>query len=328
MTTKWNTIANKLSKDIEYKEWGKLKKFFGPEKIDVLSLIEYQILRNYPRKTEMYYIVNRVSKNFGIKIPPQFGTWLIKEKNHVPLDVFVTTIKSMSDSHSIYAFICASLFFSKNFLFNISYCDNKNWYSNAPKWLKIILDRQYRLCDNSFLEPDDPIFFVHNYKQNNKKSISIEQYNLISSMIDKILGIDINTYIWQFNKFSGLSDDGIILIGSNPTIDNEIIAKRKRHLLSPVTVYSFLKNKRKIHTHGFCIKEIENGIYVVDSIDGKICVPFYLIDMPRIHIANAKEKPNIIQNKLFSMGYIAEEDKTKIFGLLSFSSYKVKNVKQ
>lgn len=334
MSIKWNNVVKQLSDDNSYKEWAKLKKFFGSEKIDTLSLIEYQILRNYPRKTEMYYVVNRVSRHLGYSIPPQFGTAISGNFDSISpnLDLFVMTLKNLCASHSIYALICASICYTKKSLYSMKYANNTNWYNNAPKWLKIVLDRQHRLCQNSLLNEGDPFFFLFSETTGAFRSVNDFDYEFISSLMQEIMGFTIGEYIWSFNKFAGMKGHKLLFLGSNAGVDQELVNRRKRNVLSPVSLLKISdKNskpiQRSIKSHGFCLGEIENGIYIVHSIDGKVSAPFYLMDMPKIHVSKYHEKLDSIQVQLYDMGYIPQEDQMRISGLTDFSSYKVKNVK-
>ena len=318
----WNRVAPSLTRANEYDEWQKLKKYFGNQKITLWSLLEYQLVFNYPYKTLDYYLANRVSKHLGVKIPPQYATTVTPLKDYPNLDIFVTSIKSLCSSHSVYALTCAFFFYGKSTLYAMKASNGSQWYANAPKWLKVILDRQTRLCKNSYLKDDDPFFFLYSDFTKEFRPVNANDINFVSSLLEELLGFTIDEYVIQYRKFAGLTGRRIIFEGSNPDLYVELKMRRRRNILSPVTVFEWVNGERKAYTHGICLGEIEPGIYLVDSIVGKIVVPFYLLDMPRLTVS---QPPTPALRALYDLGYIPEEDQVRITGLNKLTSYKVSN---
>lgn len=321
----WNRIAQFINNPKIYSEWQKLKKYFGKEEVDVLSLIEYQITQNYPRRTTAYIDANNVVKYANLRIPPQFGTIVRRPKLWPSLHDFVLTVRSLCSSHSIYAFICASLFYPHVFLESRTYQKSNEWYKQSdPKWLRFILDRQNRLCKNANMKDGDPFFFLYDDVRECFRNVTANNCLYTSNLFKEMFGYPISEYAYFFRKLAGMGDNGLLFHGSNMDIDFELLQRRKRNILSPVTLYEIRNRKRTIYTHGFCLKELEPGIYYVDTLKGPKIAPFFLLDMPRINMKYSKDKRSKTIEDLLAMGYIPEEDQEKITGLTSFISYKIR----
>lgn len=315
----WNLLANQIKTREEFNEWDRLKRYFNQDKPNYLDLIVYHIRYNHPQNTLRYTIINRITRELGASVPPQYATCIARPYKYPDLYKFLKLLKTINESHSVYAYCAATFIYSQAELNKITVGRDKSWFANAPAWLKTILNRQIRLCRNAFLKDDHPFFFI---KENDEiKSVTSRHVTNISKLLEAAISLSLRDYIYYYHKFAGLESNGVIFEGSNSDIYTELKQRRRRSLYSAVKVLKLTEKGRITYTHGFCIGEPEPGIYIVDTKEGKLIVPFYLLDVPTIRVSHP---PSRAFKALLLLGYIPEEDWPKITSLGKLIKYKVK----
>lgn len=296
MQINWTKAYKGLKTSIDFQNWNALRKYFGSDDITSLDVLTYHIVNNVPRFPLRYQDINRAIREAGLKITPQYNSFLLSG-TRLSLEEYIRAIKDACGTHSEYTYIVLSFFMTRAEIDVLKVGDFPFKFQHLPEWAYIVVARQYRLAQNSFLLDDDLLLF----REEKKKVIYIDHIAPVLKTIEINTGIGVQEYIHYYNLYAGMQNNGRLIWGSNPDISVEIAKRRKRSVKHCVSVMSLKDGERSHYDAGFCLAEVEPGIYLVHGINGIYIVPFYLLDMPRIDVKNYAER-------LGNLGYIPTEE--------------------
>jgi hypothetical protein len=282
----WDNIYNNIKKKEEYKIWLGLRENFS-NLFTIREAIMY-CLKDRPVDNfdEKRAIINKALKEDGIKLPPIYAGFV--RKKLPPLSKMLIMMRDVSDTYTMYAAMSSIIFFeprtlwvrrSQIYLAKISDYnpDTETFLDHEiAEWLKPILRRQYELCKNINLSADDPFFFLMVYGNNRTtlalRDIAVTNIAHFMSQFKFNYGFDFNEYVKEYTRFSGLKRNSLLTFYSHNEkyAAMDIDRTKYAYIASPVK----FKMDNKIRC-GFCLGQIENGVFLVQWKQGYYVVPIY-----------------------------------------------------
>lgn len=344
---KYEFVQNSLDFDL----WKHLSDKFGDKSFTYIDGINSLLELGFDK-----YILawNRLfDKNTPLNGPVRL--YVSKRKTAtIELDNFVKRLYHACHSHSAYSFfvlrLCGALQnTSASALLNIVISDYdtdsgtiKNLFT-LPKWAKVVIDRQHKLCRQLGFMDTDPLLFVMRYIDSTKvalkaRKMSLDDYEIVDALyLFRIKnGFAIYEYISSYAEHIGLKDSAMIIseygrktkrtLAENARNKTAKIGMhRKYNKLYNIVAYIFnQKTKQLVRSTidmGYVLLAVEPGIYLVHGTLGLYKVPWYMLRMPVVR--KDREKDKRFKSALHTLGYYDSNYYDKIEKYTQLAEHKI-----
>lgn len=258
----WNRVLAESKIAHRYNKTYKLKKYFGnKEYVDICDFIEYTFSgkNEYSNIAYTFTQIGEVARRIGLSTPQPYANF--SAMDITPLSEVVEYLKNNLVSHSLYAAAIALVLREKKSVLKVRLSEYPQAFVDFPPWAKIVIDRQYRLCKNNFLQDSDPFFFQ--IRDNQVVELPDSLVRRLDKLFEVKFGLSTVRYGRYIRLFAGLNNNSAIVFNAF-NLTRKALDKVRRDCVNVLCQADGIV--------AICLDEVDNGVYLLHGLDDKFYV--------------------------------------------------------